>query len=119
MPNPTQKPDQGTAFFSGPDPASRIAETAEPLNRAQYGPAAYAALIPPRPHIAFLSQVPADQITEIAVFQAQQQAEYAAEHTDLAVEPSTRLRAQQSAGQSKGPARHSCGFGSNGGTPHP
>jgi len=118
-PNPKPKPDQATAFFSGPDPASRIAETAEPLNRAQYGPAAYAALIPPRPHIAFLSHVPADQIAEIAMFQAQQQTEYAAEHTALAIEQRTGLGAQQSAGQCKGPARHSCGFGSLGGTPHP
>ena len=118
-PNPKPKPDQATAFFSGPDPASRIAETADPLNRAQYGPEAYAALIPPRPHIAFLRQVPADQIAEIAMFQAQQQTEYAAEHTALAVEQSTRLGAQQSAGQCKGPATHSCGFSSLGGTPHP
>ena len=118
-PNPTQKPAQGTAFFSGPDPASRIAETAEPLNRARYGPDAYAALIPPRPHIAFLRNVPTDQMTEIAMFQAQHQTEYAAEHTALAVEQSTRLGTQQSAGQCKGPARHSCGFGSLGGTPHP
>ena len=118
-PNPTPRPDQRTAFFSGPDPASRIAETAEPLNRAQYGPTAYAALIPPRPHIAFLRNVPTDQMTEIAMFQAQHQTEYAAEHTALAVEQSTGLGAQQSAGQSKGPAGHSCGFGSLGGTPHP
>ena len=118
-PNPTPRPDQRTAFFSGPDPASSLRGKAESLNRAQYGPTAYAALIPPRPHIAFLRNVPTDQITEIAVFQAQQQTEYAAEHTALAVEQSTELNAPQSAGQSKAPARHSCGFGICGGTPHP
>jgi len=117
--NSTPKPEQDSTFYSGPDPASRIAETAEPLNRARYGPDAYAALIPPRPHIAFLRRVPADQMTEIAVFQAEQQTEYAVEHTALAVEQSTGLGAQQSAGQSKGPAGDSCGFGSLGGTPHP
>jgi hypothetical protein len=96
------------------NPTTSLARKAESLNRT-HGLAAYAALIPPRPHIAFLSGAAADQMTEIALFQAQQQTMHTAPHTYMATEQTSRQGRQQS----QGPVEHSCGFRSFGGTPHP
>jgi hypothetical protein len=108
-------------------PRSSLAPTQRPALAEKSNPSTAPNMAPPRTppsfrhaHTSYSSAMfQHGQMTEIAMFQAQQQTEYAAEHTELSVEQSTGLGAQQSAGQSKGPARHSCGFGSNGGTPHP